>query len=277
MDLHPIDQAVNSATKKRGYLKESKEKYILRAALAGVYIGFGIVVSYRLGEYFYDLHSPGTPIVSSIFFGLALVLILYGGAELFTSNTMMLTISSLKKETSWKDTIKNWIACYSGNLLGAVFFAVIIMLSGLFSTPEKSQYMMETVEMKMNTPVYQLFFRAILCNWLVCLAVWIPLHIKGDGAKIGVTLLLVFAFVVSGFEHSIANMVLFSIALLVPHPETINLASGLFNLVPVTIGNIIGGAFFVGTIYVYLNAKPAEGVKRSSIPEGKAVYRQKAL
>lgn len=277
MDLHPIDQAVNSATKKRGYLKESKEKYILRAALAGVYIGFGIVVSYRLGEYFYDLHSPGTPIVSSIFFGLALVLILYGGAELFTSNTMMLTISSLKKATSWKDTIKNWIACFSGNLLGAVFFAVIIMLSGLFSTPEKSQYMMETVEMKMNTPVYQLFFRAILCNWLVCLAVWIPLHIKGDGAKIGVTLLLVFAFVVSGFEHSIANMVLFSIALLVPHPETINLASGLFNLVPVTSGNIIGGAFFVGTIYVYLNAKPAEGVKRSSIPEGKAVYRQKAL
>ncbi|MEH7441439.1 formate/nitrite transporter family protein [Bacillus sp. JJ1122] len=277
MNVQPIDQAVNTALKKSGYWNESKTKYMLRSALAGVYIGFGIIVSYRLGEYFYDLHSPGTPIVSSIFFGLALVLILYGGAELFTSNTMMMTIGTLKKATTWKSTIKNWIACYSGNMLGAIFFAVIIMLTGLFSSPDKSQYMMETVSMKMNTPVYQLFFRAILCNWLVCLAVWIPLHIKGDGAKIGVTLLLVFAFVVSGFEHSIANLVLFSIALLIPHPETISLASGLINIVPVTIGNIIGGAFFVGTIYVYLHAKPAEGIKRSSMIEEKAVYRQKAL
>jgi nitrite transporter len=277
MEVQPIDQAVNTALKKRGYLNESITKYMLRSALAGVYIGFGIMVSYRLGEYFYDLHSPGTPIVSSIFFGLALILILYGGAELFTSNIMMLTISSLKRATSWMDTAKNWIACYTGNFLGAVFFAVIIMLTGLFSSPEKSQYMMETVNMKMNTPVYQLFFRAILCNWLVCLAVWIPLHIKGDGAKIGVTLLLVFAFVVSGFEHSIANMVLFSIALLIPHPETISLASGLFNLVPVTIGNIIGGAFFVGTIYIYLNAKPAEALSSKSIPSAKPVYRQKIL
>jgi len=277
MEVHPIDQAVNTALKKRAYLNESKTKYMLRSALAGVYIGFGIMVSYRLGEYFYDLHSPGTPIVSSIFFGLALVLILYGGAELFTSNTMMLTISSLKRATSWMDTVKNWIVCYTGNFLGAVFFAVIILLSGLFSSPEKSQYMMETVNLKMNTPVYQLFFRAILCNWLVCLAVWIPLHIKGDGAKIGVTLLLVFAFVVSGYEHSIANMVLFSIALLIPHPETISLASGLFNLVPVTIGNIIGGAFFVGTIYIYLNSKPAEALSSKSIPSAKPVYRQKVL
>jgi nitrite transporter len=275
--MDTIDQAVLTALKKRSYLKESKAKYMLRAALAGVYIGFGIMVSYRLGEYFFDSHSPGTPIVGSLFFGLALVLILFGGAELFTSNTMMLTFSSLKRETTWKDTVGNWIACYSGNLIGALFFAVIIMLTGLFSSPEKSQYMMETVSMKMNTPAYQLFFRAILCNWLVCLAVWIPLHIKGDGAKIGVTLLLVFAFVVSGFEHSIANMVLFSIALLIPHPDTISFAGGLYNLIPVTFGNIIGGAFFVGFIYVFLNAKHEKAVKSSSIPVAKAVYRNKAL
>ena len=275
--MDTIDHAVLTALKKRSYLKESKAKYMLRAALAGVYIGFGIMVSYRLGEYFFDSHSPGTPIVSSLFFGVALVLILFGGAELFTSNTMMLTFSSLKRETTWKDTVENWIACYSGNLIGALFFAVIIMLTGLFSSPEKSQYMMETVSMKMNTPAYQLFFRAIMSNWLVCLAVWIPLHIKGDGAKIGVTLLLVFAFVVSGFEHSIANMVLFSIALLIPHPDTISFAGGLYNLIPVTFGNIIGGAFFVGFIYVFLNVKHEKAVKSSSIPVAKAVNRNKAL
>ena len=275
MSEQPMELAINTALKKKEYLSQSKGKYLLRAALAGVYIGFGLMVSYRLGEYFFDAHSAATPIASSIFFGLALVLILYGGGELFTSNTMMMTISSLKKATTWKDTIENWIACYSGNLLGALFFAILVMLSGIFLAPEKTQYMMETVSMKMNTPAYQLFFRAILCNWLVCLAVWVPLSIKGDGAKIGVIMLLVFAFVVSGFEHSVANMVLFSIALLVPHPETVSIAGSLYNLVPVTLGNIIGGGFFVGTLYVYLNAKGA--AKEGSEPANQAVYAQNAL
>ena len=271
----PLELAISTSLKKKEYLRDSRGKYLLRAALAGVYIGFGIMVSYRLGEYFYDTHSAGTPIASSIFFGLALVLILYGGGELFTSNTMMMTISSLKKATTWKDTIENWIACYFGNLVGAVFFGILIMLSGIFMSPEKTQYMMETVSMKMNTPAYQLFFRAILCNWLVCLAVWVPLNIKGDGAKIGVIMLLVFAFVVSGFEHSVANMVLFSIALFVPHPETVSFAGSVLNLVPVTLGNIIGGGFFVGTLYVYLNAK--KGVNEPKQTTTQTVYTQNAL
>ncbi|WP_251009716.1 formate/nitrite transporter family protein [Bacillus sp. ISL-39] len=275
MSEQPMELAINTALKKKEYLSESKGKYLMRAALAGVYIGFGIMVSYRLGEYFFDAHSAATPIASSIFFGLALVLILYGGGELFTSNTMMMTISSLKKVTTWKDTIENWIACYSGNLIGAFFFGILVMLSGIFLSPEKTQYMMETVSMKMNTPAYQLFFRAILCNWLVCLAVWVPFSIKGDAAKIGVIMLLVFAFVVSGFEHSVANMVLFSIALLVPHPETISIAGSLYNLVPVTLGNIIGGGFFVGTLYVYLNAKGT--AKEESQTADRTVYRQNAL
>ncbi|MBT2695623.1 formate/nitrite transporter family protein [Bacillus sp. ISL-55] len=275
MSEQPMEVAIATALKKKKYLGESKAKYLLRAALAGVYIGFGIMVSYRLGEYFYDNHSAATPIASSIFFGLALVLILYGGGELFTSNTMIMTISSLKKVTTWKDTIENWIACYSGNLLGAVFFGILIMMSGIFISPEKSQYMMETVSMKMNTPASQLFFRAILCNWLVCLAVWVPFNVKGDGAKIGVMMLLVFAFVVSGFEHSVANMVLFSIALFVPHPETVSIAGSIFNLVPVTLGNILGGGFFVATLYVYLNAKGVVGEKNKT--SAQSVYRQNVL
>ncbi|WP_079509341.1 formate/nitrite transporter family protein [Mesobacillus jeotgali] len=275
MSTQPIEIAISYALKKKDYLRESKLKYLLRAALAGVYVGFGLMVSYRLGEYFFDVHSPATPIVSSIFFGLALVLILYGGGELFTSNTMLMTIGSLKKATSWKDTLENWIACYTGNMAGAILFGVFIMLSGIFGAPEKTQYMMETVSMKMNTPAYQLFIRGILCNWLVCLAVWVPFNIKRDGAKIGVTMLLVFAFVVSGFEHSVANMVLFSIALLVEHPETISISGGIYNLVAVTIGNIIGGAFFVGTLYVYLDAK--KKVKNQKQLETSSMYGQRTL
>ncbi len=110
----------------------------------------------------------------------------------------------------------------------------------------------------MNAPVWGTVFRGILCNWVVCLAVWIPLHLKGDGDKIFVMMFLVFAFVASGFEHSVANMVTFSLALSVPHPETVTLMGAIYNLISVTIGNMIGGGVFVGALYVYLTAPKSE-------------------
>ncbi|MBM4761949.1 formate/nitrite transporter family protein [Bacillus sp. B15-48] len=253
MSSKPINLAISSALKKKSHLEESKIKYLLSAALAGVYIGFGIVVSYRLAESFFVANSPATYLMSSLFFGIALVIIIYGRAELFTGNTMLFTMSTLARKTTIRDTIKNWTASYTGNLLGACFFAVLIALTGLFSSPEKSQFMMEAVTIKMTTPGVQLFFRAILCNWLVCLAAyWIPYHLKGDGAKLSATLLIVFAFVVSGFEHSIANMALFLIALFVPHPETVTIFGFFHNLIPVTLGNIIGGGLFVGGLHMFL-------------------------
>lgn len=254
MELQPMDQVIQNAIKKKGYLHQSIIKYLLRAALSGIYIGFGIILSFRLGESFFDIHSPVASLMTSIFFGVALVLIIYGGSELFTGNTMTFTISTLKKATTLRDTIENWIACYFGNLLGAIFFAMIILFSGILSLPENSQLIMTIASGKMHYSVVELFFRAILCNWVVCLAVWLPMHVKGDGAKISVMMLLVFAFVASGFEHSVANMVTFSIALMVPHPETITFMGAIHNLIPVTIGNIIGGGLFVGGVYVYLSS-----------------------
>lgn len=255
MNTNPIEMVISSALKKKDLLESSKTKYFLSSALAGVYIGFGIIVSYRLGEAFFDAHSPATYLMSSLFFGIALVMIIYGGAELFTGNTMIFSMSTLAKKTSLSDTFKNWSACYLGNLIGALFFAAVIAFTGLFQSPEKTEFMMEAVTLKMTTPMVQLFFRAILCNWLVCLAAyWVPYHLKGDSAKLGAMMLLVFAFVVSGFEHSVANMALFLIALLVPHPETVSLLGFIHNLIPVTLGNIIGGGLFVGGIQIYLSS-----------------------
>jgi nitrite transporter NirC len=253
MKESPFEQVVKIALTKKSYLQSSLIQYIIRAALSGVYIGFGVILSFKLGEMFFDAGSPATSLVTGLFFGIALVLIIYGGAELFTGNTMTFTMSTLKGATTWKDTFENWLACYAGNFIGAVFFALLIMAAGLFHYADSAQLLMSVVEGKMNTSFVPLFFKAVLCNWLVCLAVWIPLHIKGDAAKIGVMMLFVFAFVVSGYEHSVANMVLFSISLAVPHPETISFAGALHNLLPVTLGNIAGGAIFVGALYVYLS------------------------
>ena len=181
-----------------------------------------------------------------------LVLIMYGEAELFTGNTMYFTISTLQKETTIKDMLRNWLACYSGNLLGAVFFAFLISQSGVFDHISRDHLLFVVAETKMQATAMQLFFKGILCNWLVCLAIFIPMQMKEDIAKIFSMILIVFIFFASGYEHSIANFVLFSIALAVPHPETINIAGVMHNIIPVTLGNIVGGALFMGALYTYL-------------------------
>ncbi|MEM1501825.1 formate/nitrite transporter family protein [Domibacillus sp. 8LH] len=245
------------AVKKSAILRHNPLQYIVKAMLASFFIGFGIMLSFKLAEPFFDAGSPATVLMLGAFFGIALVLILYGGAELFTGNTMYFTMSTMSGKTNWKEALAVLGACYTGNLLGALCFALFISGSGIYHDTANSQYLMDVVSHKMHYPASQLFFKAILCNWIVCLAVWIPMQMKGDMAKIVTMLLFVMTFVVAGFEHSVANMVLFSLALAVPHPEVISVVSAVYNLIPVTLGNIIGGSMFVGMVYMYL-AKPVQ-------------------
>ncbi|MNC64343.1 Nitrite transporter NirC [compost metagenome] len=105
----------------------------------------------------------------------------------------------------------------------------------------------------MTTSTMELFFRAILCNWLVCLAFFIPMNFKDDGAKMFAMMLFVFCFFISGYEHSIANMCTFAIALVLNHPGTISFDGVLHNLIPVTLGNLIGGGLLMGFMYYYVN------------------------
>lgn len=106
----------------------------------------------------------------------------------------------------------------------------------------------------MHATTIQLFVKGILCNWLVCLAIFIPMQMKEDMAKMFAMILIVFVFFASGYEHSIANFVIFSLALAVEHPDTIHVAGIIHNIVPVTLGNIIGGSLFMGALYTYLSS-----------------------
>lgn len=124
----------------------------------------------------------------------------------------------------------------------------------------------------MSAPVTELFFRGILCNWLVCLAIWMSARSKEDIAKLVLIWWCLYAFIASGYEHSVANMTLLSLAWLLPnHPDTISLAGWFHNMIPVTLGNIIGGALFVGMAYWYTspvrkkhNTPPADYVPDST-------------
>ncbi|MGG4469845.1 formate/nitrite transporter family protein [Paenibacillus alvei] len=128
MEQEPIKKAVAYALKKKELIDCSFLRYFTKAILAGMYIGFALVICYKLAQPFYDVHSPGTYMMTAMFFGLALVLIMYGGGELFTGNTMAFTMSTIAGRTTWSDTFYNWVTVYLGNFAGAVLFAVLILL-----------------------------------------------------------------------------------------------------------------------------------------------------
>ncbi|MED1490190.1 formate/nitrite transporter family protein [Bacillus smithii] len=258
--MEAIQKCKDLALKKRTILNRSLIQYVTRAALAGVYIGFALILCFRVGEFFREANSPATYLVSGIFFGIALVLIVYGEAELFTGNTMFFTISTLHKETTIKDALRNLLACYSGNLIGALFFAFLISQAGVLDHLPQDHLLFQTAEKKIQATTMQLFYKGILCNWLVCLAIFIPMQMKDDMTKILSMILIVFIFFASGYEHSIANFVLFSLALAVSHPDTINIAGVVHNIIPVTLGNIVGGALFMGALYTYLTSQKEDQV-----------------
>ncbi|QDP39912.1 formate/nitrite transporter family protein [Radiobacillus deserti] len=224
-----------------------------RAALAAMFIGFGVIVAFKTGNYFYAEHSPLAYPLAALTFGMAIILIAYGGGDLFTGNTFYYTVAALWGKMKWNKVFTLWSGTYVGNLIGAAIFAFLIYTTGLFDDASVNGFLLSVAEKKINTPIVELFFRGILCNWLVCLAFFIPMTLKGDGPKLFTMMLFVFGFFISGYEHSIANMCTFAIALVLDHPETIDLMGVVRNLIPVTIGNIIGGNFLMGWMYNFVN------------------------
>ncbi|CAM4405694.1 formate/nitrite transporter family protein [Paenibacillus tarimensis] len=241
------------ALKKLGIYRHSKSNYLLRSMLASMFVGFGVIVAFRTGNFFYMEHSPFTYPMAAITFGAAIILISYGGGDLFTGNTFYFTFAALRRKLRWLDVVKLWGMSYGGNILGAVAFALLIWLTGLFNDTSVNSFLFSVVDKKMSAPTVELFFRAILCNWLVCLAFFVPMSMKADGAKMFAMMLFVFCFFISGYEHSIANMCTFAIALVLNHPGTISYAGMIHNLVPVTLGNLVGGAVFMGYMYYHVN------------------------
>ncbi|WP_307398161.1 formate/nitrite transporter family protein [Paenibacillus anaericanus] len=253
METESLLRVEELALKKYKIFKQSQIRYIARAMLASMFIGFGVIVAFKSGNYFYMEHSPFAYPMAAITFGAAIILIAYGGGDLFTGNTFYYTYAALRKKLKWRDVVRLWLFSYVGNIMGAAVFALLIFLTGLFTDSSVNSFLLNVVEHKMTTSASELFFRAILCNWLVCMAFFIPMSLKGDGAKMFAMMLFVFCFFISGYEHSIANMCTFAIALVLDHPGTISFPGVLHNLIPVTIGNLIGGVLLMGVMYYFVN------------------------
>jgi nitrite transporter len=266
MEQQALKIVEQTALKKYKSFCMSKDRYLARAILAGMFIGVGVIVSFKTANFFYLEHSPMAYPLAALIFSVAIIMIAYAGGDLFTGNTFYFAYASMKKTMKWTKTFKLWLFTYTGNLIGALIFALMILLTGLFTEPSSNEFLFSIVSKKMHVPTMELFFRGILCNWLVCLAFFVPMSIKNEAAKLFLMILFVFSFFVSGYEHSIANMASFIIALFLEHPDTITFAGMLHNLVPVTLGNIVGGSVMTAAMYFYANKPYMEQTEAISTP-----------
>ena len=184
MELKALNKVEQLALRRLYVFQQSSFIYLLRAMLASMFIGFGVIVAFKTGNFFYLEQSPFTYPMAAVTFGAAIILISYGGGDLFTGDTFYYTYAGLRKKMRWSDVGKLWTYSYVGNIIGALAFAALIYATGLFDDVTVNGFLLDVAKSKTELPTSELFFRAILCNWLVCLAFFVPMSIKGDGAKL---------------------------------------------------------------------------------------------
>jgi formate transporter len=245
-------------------------KLFLLAVLAGAFISLGAIFStIMLAD------SAGLPygiarLAAGVAFCLGLILVVIGGAELFTGNNLIVMAwASGKIKTG--AVLKNWAIVYLGNFVGSLITALLMIVAKqyTFGSGVVGESALKIAAGKVNLGFAQAIALGILCNGLVCLAVWLTYSARSATDKILAMIFPISAFVAAGFEHSVANMYFipyglfiqqFDPAFVAAHSEKIHLEGltwGAFfikNLLPVTIGNIIGGSLLVGAIYwlIYL-------------------------
>lgn len=226
-------------------------KTLVLAVLAGAFIAFGAALSTAAAS---GRSGADAALIKGAVFPVGLILVVVCGAELFTGNNLLL-LPTLNRDIKPSAMFKNWGIVYGGNLIGGVLIAVLVVFGGVTGDADGSivQACIATAANKCNMDFGSILLRGILCNMLVCLAVWASTACKNHGEKILAVYLPVFAFVVLGFEHSIANMYYLSAGLIAGARYGItaaglNIGYALLNLLGATLGNLIGGCL-IATAY----------------------------
>jgi nitrite transporter NirC len=261
------DQAVAKLAGQR----RSLVSHFVRSMLAGMYVGAAIVLIFTVGGSLSKAAPATVKLLMGVCFGGALTIVIFAGSELFTGANLVLTLGVFTRKARWRDLISNWFWTYLGNLAGSALLAVIAIRSGIFNGDSANEiqnaintFVLNLVEKKMNLPAEELFWRAVLANWLVCLGVWMAARVKEETARILLIWWCMFTFITSGFEHSIANMCGLLLGLLLPHGDKITWTGYWYNLSLATLGNIVGGALFVAGMYWIGSPKAREQVRKET-------------
>jgi nitrite transporter NirC len=252
-----LDHFAGVAADKATFSRETPASFFISSMMAGAYVGIGIILIFTLGQ---QIEPALRSLVMGACFGIALTLVVFAGSDLFTGHTMFMTIGVARGSTGPSALARTWIMTWVGNLFGSALLAFIFWLGGGGQIlKDGADLIFAASAAKMNAPALALVARGALCNWLVCLALWTSARATSDAAKCILIWWCLFAFIAVGFEHSIANMTIFSIAILGNHPPSVSLWGATYNLLWVTVGNIIGGGGFVAM--GYLAASPKERAK----------------
>lgn len=235
-------------------LRDNPLGFAIAAMMAGAYVGIGILLIFSVGQ---NVDPSVRNLVMGCSFGIALTLVIFAGSELFTGHTMYMTLGLLAGATGLRDLARSWAATWAGNLIGCILLGAVFVAGGGGEILKEGAGLLHAVAIKkMTSPASELVARAVLCNWLVCLAIWTTARTTNDTAKCILIFWCLFAFIASGFEHSVANMTIFSVALLSEHPDAITYAGAARNLLWVTIGNAISGVVVMGLGYWIVSGRP---------------------
>jgi formate/nitrite transporter len=230
-------------------------KMLVLGVLAGAYIAFGaqLAVTAAAGDWASNLGMPGLQkFVFGGVFPVGLMLVVIAGSELFTGNCAIPVLSCMSGKSKIMGLLKNWVFVYAGNFIGSLIVAYLLAhLTGLFSASPWHEYIGAIATKKVALGWDEAFLRGIGCNWLVCLAVWMAISADNVIGKVWAIWFPIMAFVCLGFEHSVANMFFIPAGIF----EGAAVTWGDFivkNLIPVTLGNIVGGGFFVAGLYWFV-------------------------
>jgi formate transporter len=238
---------------------------VMLGVLAGAFIGLGALY-YTLVISDAGLSFAAGRVLGAVCFSLGLLLVVVAGAELFTGNNL-LAMAWADGKVSTGEVLRNWAVVCSANFVGAAGLALLVYWSGHagLNNGAIAQAYLKIAAAKSTMPLSELFFRGVLCNVLVCMAVWMVLAGRSVVDKFVAIVLPISAFVAAGFEHSIANMYFFPLALLLKDSgialpagaDAITVYAMFRNLVPVIAGNIVGGSVLVALVYYVIYRRHA--------------------
>jgi formate transporter len=238
--------------------------------LAGGFIGLGALY-FTLVTSDSSLSFAASRLLGGLTFSLGLILVVVAGAELFTGNNLLIMAWASHRITT-NELMRNWLIVYLANFAGALGLVLLVFLSGHWQMEDGAvgTNAVTIAAAKVGLSFAEAFFKGILCNILVCLAVWLALAARSVVDKVFAVIFPISAFVAAGFEHSIANMYFIPLGILlkdrIPVSGAENLSwSGLWsNLVPVTLGNIVGGGVMVALVYYFVYRHQADKLDLSS-------------
>jgi len=241
---------------------------LILGILAGGFIGLGALY-FTLVVSDSSLSFSVSRLLGGLAFSLGLILVVVAGAELFTGNNLQIMAWAGRRITT-VELIRNWLVVYFGNFLGALGLVLLVLLSQHWRMNGDAVGItaVKIAAGKAALPFWEAFFKGVLCNLLVCLAVWLALAGRTVADKILAIVFPISAFVAAGFEHSVANMYFIPLGILV-HEQlpagglpVVNWSGLITNLIPVTLGNIVGGGGMVAAVYYLVYCRPTNKRER---------------